>query len=45
MVPSQRIKTNKKIEESIGLLNSISVTILLDFRDSPESIGLKPSPL
>jgi hypothetical protein len=45
MVPSQRTKTNCKIEESIGLLNSISLIILLDFKESPESIGLKSSPI
>lgn len=45
MVPARRTKTNCKIEESIGLLNTISLIILLDFRDSPESIGLKPSPI
>lgn len=45
MVPQQRTKTNIKIEESVGLLNSVSLIILLDFKDSPESIGLKPSPI
>ena len=45
MVPYVRKIINKKLEETIGLINFVSLTILQDFKKSPESIGLKPSPL
>lgn len=45
MVPYVRKSINKKLEETIGLINYVSLTILQDFKKTPESIGLKPSPL
>jgi hypothetical protein len=45
MVPNQRKAINKKLEETIGLIDFVSSTILQDFKKTPESIGLKNSPL